>query len=71
MMNFLDKIVDWWLRRCEHHEQHVAADILAGSGRKSNVSVSYCCRCGAVRPNYSDEWDRPRPLWYRHDGSQP
>jgi hypothetical protein len=58
----LDNLVDWWLKRCPHAGQNVAADILEGG---SDVAVKYCRRCGAVRPEYSSEWRRPRPLWFR------
>jgi hypothetical protein len=57
----LDWLVDVWLRHCRHDPSHVAADILEGS---AIVEVKYCRRCGAVRPSYSREWRRPRPLWF-------
>jgi hypothetical protein len=57
----IDYFVDWWLRHCPHDGQNVAADLLEGSG---GVAVKYCRRCGAVRPEYSSEWRRPRPLWF-------
>jgi hypothetical protein len=57
----IDRIVDWWLKKCPHRDDHVAADILEGGG---GVEVEYCRRCGAVRPAYSSEWRRARPLWF-------
>ena len=60
-MKLIDHIVEWWLNRCPHDGSHVAADILEGCG---DVEVKYCRRCGAVRPSYSNEWRRPRPLWF-------
>jgi hypothetical protein len=60
-MKLLDRLIDWWLRRCLHDGAHVAADILEGGG---NFAVKYCRRCGAVRPDYAVEWRRPRPLWF-------
>ena len=57
----IDNLVDWWLRRCPHDGSNVTADLLEGSG---DVEVKYCRRCGAVRPDYSSEWRRPRPLWF-------
>jgi hypothetical protein len=44
-MKIIDYFVDWWLTRCPHDGQNVAADLLEGSG---NVRVKYCRRCGAV-----------------------
>lgn len=61
-MKIIERIVDWWMRRCPHYGYYVAADILEGGG--SGVEVKYCRRCGAVRTSYSKEWRRPRPLWY-------
>ena len=58
MLMILDHLIDWWIRRCPHDGGHVAADILEGGG---SVEVKYCRRCGAVRPEYSSEWRRPRP----------
>lgn len=66
-MRLLDKLVDWWMRRCPHDGHHVAADIL--NGGNPDIQVKYCRRCGAVRIDCmtADDigfWDRPRPLWY-------
>jgi hypothetical protein len=61
VMRLMDWLADWWLRRCLHDGSHVAADILEGCG---SVEVKYCRRCGAVRPEYSSEWRRARPLWF-------
>lgn len=69
-----DAIVDWWLRhRCEHHGDHVAADILDGS--LADGRVAYCRRCGAVSvvyyaSNSLGEWRRPRPRWYPWKGGE-
>lgn len=70
-----DSLLRFIQRRCQHPEDYVAVDILEGSG--GSVSVSYCRRCGAVRPNYhlyadgvprSDWWRLPDPfLWRRLD----
>jgi NMD protein affecting ribosome stability and mRNA decay len=57
----IDRVIEWWLKRCHHADHHVAADILEGG---SDVEVKYCRRCGAVRPSYTSEWRRPRPLWF-------
>jgi hypothetical protein len=57
----IDWLVDRWLSSCLHNDSHVAADILEGS---TDVEVKYCRRCGSVRPDYSSEWRRPRPLWF-------
>lgn len=58
----IDWFVDWWLRKCPHDDSHINADILEGG---YDVAVKYCGRCGAVRPQYSSDWRRPRPLWFR------
>jgi hypothetical protein len=29
MFRLMDKFVDWWMRRCPHDDDHVAADILS------------------------------------------
>jgi hypothetical protein len=60
-VKIIDWLVDRWLRACPHDGSHVAADILEGG---SDVEVKYCRRCGAVRPENSSEWRRPRPLWF-------
>jgi hypothetical protein len=61
----MNKLTDWladiWIRRCPHDSSHIAADVLEGS---AEIAVKYCRRCGAVRPQYSGEWRRPRPLWF-------
>ncbi len=67
-MKLIDWFVDRWMSRCKHNGEHVAFDILEGSG--GNIDVGYCRRCGAVRPSYSKEWRRPRPLWFP-DESKP
>ena len=73
-MKFLDMIVEWWLRRCPHHGDHVAADILEGS--LADGRVRYCRRCGAVSIAYGNpqislsEWRRPRPRWYPQKGGE-
>lgn len=61
-MSIVDQIVEWWLKRCPHKPEHVTADLLEG---EFDVAVKYCRRCGAVRPNGSWEWRRPRPLWFQ------
>ena len=61
-MQIVDWLIDRWMQRCPHDGAHVAADILEGDG--NGVEVKYCRRCGAVRPSYSSEWRRPRPLWF-------
>jgi len=61
LSKFIDSLIDRWLRACPHDGNDVAADILEGGGA---VAVKYCRRCGAVRPEYSSEWRRPRPLWF-------
>jgi hypothetical protein len=69
-MRPLDRIVDWWMSRCQHDGADVAADILEGDWM--HHSVQYCRRCGAVRvknhrpgarERMHSEWRRPRPLW--------
>ncbi len=55
----LDKLVDWWMSRCRHHGDDVAADLLEGGGADE---VSWCRRCGSVSLNHG-EFRRPRPLW--------
>lgn len=60
-MRFLDYIVDWWLQRCPHDSDDIAADILEGGA--NGIEVKYCRRCGAVRPSYTSTWRRARPLW--------
>lgn len=73
----LDRVVEWWLKRCNHHPDHVAADVLEGSAcaflpTDGDQQVQHCFRCGAVRSKarcagrwaFSD-WYRPRPLWHR------
>lgn len=62
-MKLIDWLVDRWMQRCAHRGEHVAADILEGG--EKGVEVKYCRRCGAVRPSFSREWRRPRPLWFR------
>jgi hypothetical protein len=61
LSKLIDRLVDRWLRACPHDDGHVAADILEGGGKEA---VKYCRRCGAVRPEYTSEWRRPRPLWF-------
>lgn len=62
-MKIIDWLVDRWMQLCPHDGAHVAADILEGSSK--DFEVKYCRRCGAVRPSYSSEWRRPRPLWFQ------
>lgn len=68
-MSILDRLIDWWLRRCPHDGRHVAADILEGGWDRGRVA--YCRRCGAVRICYDTHpmsigvWRRPDPLWFR------
>jgi len=59
----IDWLIDKWLQRCSHNPNWVMADLLEGGG--NDIEVKYCRRCGAVRPSYSIEWRRPRPLWHR------
>lgn len=66
-MNILDWLVDKWLKACPHRDEHVATDILEGSGRPFQ-EVKYCRRCGAVMVLPGIEWRRPRPLWYPKNG---
>ena len=64
----LDHIVDWWMSRCAHPSEGVAADILEGEG-KSELQLRWCRRCGAYgwaspdRAVHDWNWRRPRPLW--------
>lgn len=48
----INRIEDWLLaflqRRCVHPDVMVAMDIL--EGQSPDMHVSYCRRCGAVRP---------------------
>lgn len=52
------RIEDWLLallqRRCDHPDRMVACDILEGSGYRLGLEVSYCRRCGAVKPVHTD-----------------
>jgi len=70
MNRLLDHLIDWWMRRCPHDDQHVAADILEGGWDRGRVK--YCRRCGSVQVAYDghpmniSEWRRPRPLWFPH-----
>lgn len=75
MMKVLDRLVDWWMRRCRHADVNVAADILEGGWDTGRVA--YCRRCGAVSIRYDmlgkmsvGEWRRPRPLWHSPDGGE-
>jgi hypothetical protein len=69
MSVILDRLVDWWMRKCPHNDAHVASDILEGG--MDDGRVAYCRRCGSVRilydasPQGNAEWRRPRPLWFR------
>jgi hypothetical protein len=77
MLRVIDRLVDWWLRKCKHDSAHVVADVLEGDG--ANHSVAYCRRCGALQVRYHHDhpdkwmrcrvgrWLRPRPLWFPTD----
>jgi hypothetical protein len=66
---FEDSLLRWLQRRCRHPDVMIAADIL--EGRHPDMHVSYCRRCGAVRPEpdwrYIEShlpWRLPDPfLW--------
>ena len=55
-----DKFAEWWLSRCTHPDDDVAADILEGA--ISGYEVRWCRRCGAHKFNEGG-WRRPRPMW--------
>lgn len=63
----IDRLVRWWLNRCQHNPLHVVADVLEGDC--SDVQVQYCRRCGAcLRVSNGgdfDVWRRPDPVEYR------
>ncbi len=59
-MRILDRIVDWWMSRCAHPGDDVAADILDGA--IPGYDTRWCRRCGSYKFNEGD-WRRPRPLW--------
>lgn len=68
-----DRLIDWWMGRCKHAPENVAADLLEGDWDRGRVC--YCRRCGAVQIRYDihpmtvSEWRRPRPLWHSSSGS--
>lgn len=57
----LAKLVSWWMKRCRHSGENVAADIAEGC---FGQPVRYCRRCGAVAIG-SAGWRLPEPTWYR------
>lgn len=70
-----DWLVDRWMRRCQHSDNHVMADLLEGcadpyGNLHAGRHVRYCRRCGAVRPSFAAEWRSPQPLapdgWLAH-----
>lgn len=71
----IDLFVSWWLHRCKHRGEQVAADIADGDLAKLDTQVQYCRRCGAVR--FCDGaglaigyWRRPEPAWYPASGGE-
>jgi hypothetical protein len=66
----VDYLANRWIGSCPHEAAHVAADILEGGAEPINIEVQYCRRCGAVRPSYTTEWRRPRPLWFPRGGRE-
>jgi hypothetical protein len=79
-VKLIRRIEDWLLallqRRCTHPEEMVAVDIL--EGMMDDWHVSYCRRCGAVRPEKDwrfieshRPWRNPDPHLWRNFKSDP
>ncbi|HEX2679574.1 MAG TPA: hypothetical protein VHM19_23150 [Polyangiales bacterium] len=69
----IDRFVSWWLHRCKHRGEHVAADIAEGAFAKQDMQVQYCRRCGAVRFHNSwgpFPWRTPDPAWFPQHGGE-